>query len=312
MEKKARELVERLKASINRDSEGLLMQFPVERYIDYFEHYPPTAHYRYVSPDVYEYCDGIIRKSSEKVMESYHRLVLAELVVRAPRRPELLNLPEDIQQLYSVNFGRILEQIEGGRAKEGYYLYPGDKFCKDLCLCRLTMIPAGAQKVYPGRMPRGFLFKNGPRQFLRGLHLLLFNLRGLKPVYRMHMDSRDRELMKEFNPDGWKRFFDRAAKLLEINKNIKGLCGSSWFFDPVLKEISPELSYLRELAEERGARFFCLGPSEGDVKDATFMSPKRIKLHKEGKYMPVGYMMVLPRNQLLKRNESQRHEDTKV
>ncbi len=312
MEKKARELVERLKAAINRGSEGLLAQFPVERYIEYLEHYPSAVHYRYVSPRVGEYCGGIIGKSGEKVMELYHQLMLAALVVRAPRQPELLKLPEDIQGLYRVNFERILKQIDGGRAKEGYYLYPGDKFCKDLCICRLVMTPAGAQKVYPGRMPRGFIFKSGPGQFLRGLYLLLFETRGFKPVYRMHMDSRDRELMKEFNPDGWKRFFERAAELMKINKNIKGLCGSSWFFDPVLKEISPELSYLREVAEERGARFFSLGPSEADVKDATFMSPKRIRLHKEGKYMPVGYMMVIPRKQLLKTNEPQRHEDAKV
>jgi len=303
MEKKAKELIDRLTSEIDSTGEELLTHFPVERYIDHLEHYPPTAHYRYVGPHVRSYCDRIIRESGEKVMESYHQLVLATLVSRAPHRPELLKLPEDIQQLYRLNFTRILEQIEGGRSTEGYYLYPGDKFCKDLGICRTTMIPLGAQKVYPGRMPRGFLLKKGLRQFLRSLYLLLFETRGFKPVYRMHMDSRDRDLMKEFNPEGWKRFYDRTAKLLEMNENIKGICGSSWFFDPVLKEISPELSYLRELAEERGARFFNLGPSEGDVKDATFMSPKRIKLHKEGKYTPVGYMMVLPRKQLLKRSK---------
>lgn len=312
MGKKIKELIDRLTSEINGSGEELLKQFPVETYIDHLDHYPPTAHYRYVGPHVRSYCDGIIRKSGEKVMELYHQLVLATLVSRAPHRPELLKLPNDIRQLYDLNFTRILEQIEGGRSKEGYYLYPGDKFCKDLCICRLNMIPLGAQKVYPGRMPRGFIFKNGPRQFLRGLYLLGFGTRGFKPCYRMHMDSRDRDLMKEFNPEGWKRFYDRAAKLLEINENIKGLCGSSWFFDPVLKEISPELSYLREFAEERGARFFSLGPSEGDVKDATFMSPKRIKLHKEGKYKPGGFLMVLPREQLLKRIGPRRHEDTNV
>lgn len=298
--KKAGELVTRLETEINGTDENLLKKFPVNRYIDYMDGYPYTAHYRYVGPNVSELCDVIIEMSGKKMMELYHQLLLVTLVAGAREKPGLLEIPADIRELFYLNFRRIMEPIESGRAKEGYYLYPGDKFCKDLGVCRLTMIPGGAEKVYVGRIPRKFLFTNGLRQFFRGLGFLLFETGGLKPVYRMHMDSKDRDLMKEFNPDGWLRFYKRMAQLLKMNTKIRGVCGGSWFFDPQLKEISPELGYLREIVLDGGGRFFRLGVSEGDTRDAAFMSPKRIRLYKEGKYTPVSYLMIFPREKLLK------------
>ncbi|MCP5106798.1 MAG: hypothetical protein GY950_25670 [bacterium] len=287
-------LVERLRGT------GVLDRFPVEKYIGLLDRYKFGAHYRYVSPDVRHFCDGIIEAGGEGELELYHKLVLVTLVERAREQPGFLKFPADVQQLFTVNFDRILKKIDSGRAKRGYYLYSGDKFFKDLGTCRLTLIPAGAQKLYVGRMGRKFLIKGGWLQSLRGLRLLVFETRGFKPFYRMAMDSRDRDLMKEFNPGGWVRFFKRAAELLKIDKRIKGVCGSSWFFDPLLKEISPELSYLRDTVLEGGARIFYVDTSEGAVRDALTMSPKRIKLHKEGKYHPKIYMMVLPRKRLIK------------
>lgn len=285
---------------IDQAAKGLVNRFPPGQYIAYLDRYPLTAHYRYVSPEVREWCAGIVQKSSEKVLELYQQLVLVKLIAGARQHWRMQKLPPDVQALTWVNFQRIVKKIDNGRAKPGYYLYSEEKFHKDLGMCRLTMIPVGAQKVHVGRMPRGFLLKNGWRQFFRGLALVLFETRGFQPVYRMHTDSRDRDLMKEFNPDGWVRFFRRAAELLKVNKNIKGLCGSSWFFDPRLKEISPELAYLHEMVLDAGGFLFYQGTSEGTVRDATFMSPGRIRLHKEGKYQPVSYVMVFPRKRLIK------------
>lgn len=297
---RAKKLVDRLTDSINAMDLGILEQFPVREYIDSLEQYPVTAHYKYVSPHVESLCAGIIEMSDKRVMELYHQLVMATLLVKARDLPGLLNSPGDVRELFRMNFDRILRMIEGGRAKPGYFLYPGDKFTKDLGICRLSMIPLGAQKVYTGRMSRGFLFKGGWSQFWRGLRLILLETKGFQPIYRMHTDSRDRDLMKEFNADGWLRFYRRTAELLKINPKIKGVCGTSWFFDPIIKEISPELAYLREIALKSGARIFRTATTEGTINDALFMAPKRMKLHKEGKYRPRAFIMVFPRKQLLK------------
>lgn len=249
-------------------------------------------------------CTGIGNMAGTAELERYHRLVLVELIHRARERPELDRLPLDLQEIFHINFDRILKKIESGRVKDGYYLYSEDKFNKDLSICRLKMIPLGAQKVYAGRMSRSFLFRGGPGQFFKGLKMILFDTCGFTPVYRMHTDSRDRDLMKEFNPDGWLRFFQRTAALLKVNPHVKGLCGSSWFFDPALKDISPEITYIRDLALQCGARIYNQGTNEGAVKDATFMNRNRMELYKEGKYLPKNFLMVLPRNILINWAES--------
>lgn len=113
------------------------------------------------------------------------------------------------------------------------------------------------------------------------------------------MDSRDRDLLKEFNPEGWKKFYFRLAKLLEVNKNIKGVSGSAWFFDPVISKISPELGYLREIALNCGAEIFFAGATEGTIKNAIFMSLNRKKLYEMGEYHPVNYIILIPRKRLI-------------
>ncbi|MCP4150477.1 MAG: hypothetical protein GY757_22205 [bacterium] len=285
---------------LNAENSELLTQLPVETYIHLLEQYPKASHYKHISPEIDEFCKKIIRFSSEKTLETYHRLVLAVLIVSAQNHPKLKNLPDEFQQLFQFNFKRIVKKLESRRAKAGYYLYTEDKFDKDLGVCRLNIIPAGAQKVYPCRMSRRFLLKGGLKQFVQGSKMVLLETGGFEPIYKMHTDSRDKDLMKEFNPEGWLNFFKRVAKLLEVNTNIIGLCGSSWFFDPKISEISPELKYLRETTEKIGAHIFKQGTSEGAVRDATFMSPYRIKLHEDGKYIPTSYLMVLPRKTLIK------------
>lgn len=297
---RAKTLIDELTKRIGVGGSGVLKRFPPMDYIGRLDNYPAGAHYKYVSLEVKTLCTEITGAAGEPVLELYHQLVMAMLVLRAKDSARLNELPPAVREMFEINFDRILKQIEGGRAKPGYYLYSGDKFNKDMGMCRLTMIPAGAQKVYVGRLSRGFLFRGGIGQFFKGLFMVLFQTGGFQPVYRMHTDSRDRHLMKEFNPEGWVRFYKHTAALMKTDTHIKAVCGTSWFFDPAIETISPELAYLRETALAAGAKIFCAGTHDGAVRDATFMAPKRIKLYKEGKYHPKAYIMIFSRKKLLK------------
>ncbi|MCP4221576.1 MAG: hypothetical protein GY765_43530 [bacterium] len=294
-----------LTTEIGENNGDLLSRFPVETYIRYMEQYPAAVNYKYRSPEVEAYCRQIIEIGGEALLETYHKLLTASLIALVPGKPLFSRLPEDIRDICILNFTRILKTIKG-RAKKGLCLYSSEKFVKNLGVCRLHIIPLGAQKVYSGTMSHGIIVRDGVGQFLKALKMVLFETCGFKPIYRMHTDSRDRDLMKEFNPEGWERFFRRTAELLKLHPEIKGVCGSSWFFDPVVMEISPELAYLRETTERIGARIFYQGSTEGAVKDALFMSAQRQKLYEEGKYQPKIYTMVLPRKKLIKW-----HDETK-
>ena len=80
---------------------------------------------------------------------------------------------------------------------------------------------------------------------------------------------------REFTPDAYDRCYLRMAQLLEFNPLIRGVMSSSWWFDPALEQISPDLVFLRRVPEENGAQLFKIGTSEDSGRDALLMSPEQ-------------------------------------
>jgi nifR3 family TIM-barrel protein len=89
-----------------------------------------------------------------------------------------------------------------------------------------------------------------------------------------------------------------VRRLLLAHLEVRGVVGTSWFFDPQLDAISPRLSYLRKPLE-RGA-FLVPGRSGAfDIASATVNSDARRQLFEQGHYMPVPQTLVWPRKELL-------------
>jgi len=284
---------------LNKSSPNLLTEFPIDNYISILRSYPSLTHYNYIDQGISKIISNIDKVHGSINLERYNQLLLVTLIQEISYQKDFQKLPEEVKSLIESNLNKIIKKLEGRQDGNGYYLNGNDKFQKDLSISLLRMIPLGAQKVTLGKLSRGFLVKGGLNQFISGIGTIIFEIGGFGPIYHMHMDSRDRELVMEFNQNGWIRFYKRLAELLKINSEIKGVTGSSWFFDPVLEKISPELNYLRETAFQCGGKIFYMGPSKGAVKDATFMSPKRLKLYKEGSYKPSNYIVVISRNKLI-------------
>ena len=148
-------------------------------------------------------------------------------------------------------------------------------------------------------LSRRFLLKAGPYQFIKGWTFLLFDLHGHKPLYQMHTENSDPDLMADFNEEGWTRFYIRVSELLELNAPVKGIFGESWFFDPALENISPRLNYLRKLPCENGGQLFRVCSNIHSIRNATLKSPTRSALYQEGRYMPTDYLLIWPRNRLI-------------
>ncbi len=83
------------------------------------------------------------------------------------------------------------------------------------------------------------------------------------------------------------------------NPDVKGVFGTSWWFDPRVAEISPKLDFLYRLPSENGARFLFTGVNESATRDAISNSPEREALYVQGKYQPRSYMMLWARDDLL-------------
>lgn len=264
------------------------------------DHYPAVIGYHYISPEVSKYTENIIQNSSRDILDVYHQLLLVELISRNMEKVEKQELPDAIKQLYMKNFNRILGNISSRNDEPGFYLYPNDKFFKELAVCMLRMIPVGARKAHTTTLSGRFIFKKGLRQFITGLSFMLFKLHSLKPLMlTAHVDSHDPDLMEQFNPDGWNRSCLNMADLLKLRKEIKGYCGASWFYDPKLEQISPRLAYLRKSMIDNGGKIFYIGPNEEATNDALAKSPTRRKLYSEGKYIPSKYLIIWPRQNLI-------------
>ena len=91
----------------------------------------------------------------------------------------------------------------------------------------------------------------------------------------------------------------RIAELLERQQDIRGMVGTSWFYDPQLLEISPCLAYLQQRPLERGAFLLRHGTGLFDIEHATMTSKTRHRLYQEGKYTPIVYSLLWPRQDLI-------------
>lgn len=296
----ASKLLQDLTAVLQGRSKQVFRDWPIGRYMACLDDYPETAALGYRSRDVQRACKEIVILVGHDGLELYHRAVLLGLIGRAiPELPQR-DLPEDIVLLFEQNFLRIVRAIESTAGEPNLYRYPLSPFCKDLAICALRLIPTGVAKVHASRLPRSMFFAGGLRSGLDALLYVLRDSRGLGPYYYAHVHSQDEQAMKEFDRQGWVASFLRQAELLRRNPNVKGHMGVGWLADPALSRISPRLAYLRDIPVAHGAGSFCLGRCGADgIRDATVKSPTRRRLYEQGDYVPMDYVTVWPRTEMI-------------
>jgi hypothetical protein len=304
--KKIVDIITITETKIRSENNQLLNNFPVKKYIELIHNLPHVSDYTYMNKDLDEFYKSVLANSNEHVFAMYQKLLLITLIQNSMQSDCISDFPEDIKSFYLMNFDRIFSDVENNRNEDKFYLFSNDKFIKDLGVCSLRIIPSGAQKINLTSLPKGFLLKAGLNQLLHGLFFIIFELRGLSPIFDMHTDSHDPVLMNEFNPEGWRRFYIRVAELLKMNTNIIGIFGISWFFDPQLTNISPRLRYLKELVTINGGEIFFLGSSEHGIRDAISKSSNRLEMYNSGLYTPKDYLIIWTRKSIIEWADKQK------
>ncbi|VFQ44345.1 hypothetical protein [Desulfoluna butyratoxydans] len=200
--------------------------------------------------------------------------------------------PNSIQQQFMKSARRFLGMCQ---SQDGWMCHSDDVYWKDLAIARQKVFPAGAQIV---EAYSGFGLMQGlslnPLQVLSFLKLIT-HCGGRTGYYQIHTHVPD---LDQFNNQGWIDCFLRIAAMLRVNKHIKGLFGGSWFYDPQLVGVSPHLTYLQSIPMDNGAFRFYLGRDR--TGNAFSTSKKRVDLYNEGKYTPKSYLMVWPRDALIR------------
>ena len=78
----------------------------------------------------------------------FHKLAVVTLLIESNARIEAHHFPQEIVDLYYINFESILEPIKNDSLPKGAYLFPQDRLFKDLGICTLKLIPAGVRKIH--------------------------------------------------------------------------------------------------------------------------------------------------------------------
>jgi hypothetical protein len=235
------------------------------------------------------------RRFERSTFLDINKFVVVDLVLGLEEAIASRNLPDEILTMYPAAASRLLTYVRNSSDLE--YSLPNDDFLKDLRFASGLSVPCGTQVVdlrsmIGYRASAGWLLRNPSTLHLRSI----LRYCQIVPWFRVHTESR---YLNDFNESGWDACYIRVAALLRLHPEVLGLVGTSWFYDPQLETLSPRLSYLRLRPVERGAALVWSGTSDFDIRSATAKSENRRRLYAEGKYTPVSYNILWPREKLL-------------
>jgi len=206
------------------------------------------------------------------------------------------SLPRQFPVLYEQQIARIRANLADRH--DDYFSLGNDPFRKDLAILRHRLIPFGAELATPyAGIPRSLLVADGWHQAIRFVQVY-GRCRSARPMLELHMHPHCTEA---FNPSGWLDTYENLADFLELNRSFRGVQSTSWFLDPVLAEVSPHLSYLREVPQRCGATILYADDDDPDSSGAFAASQKRRSLYESGHYRPRLFTRIWPRRQLLQR-----------
>jgi hypothetical protein len=89
------------------------------------------------------------------------------------------------------------------------------------------------------------------------------------------------------------------AKTIEMDSNISGINGWSWFFSKTTGEVFPHLSWMRDILVDGGAYIIDTDPAEAGGYGFTYNNRKRQILYDEGKFCPRQTAYFWSRNDVL-------------
>jgi hypothetical protein len=270
----------------------LLERFDPKTCIAAFDTLSDEAGYHNIPDAVTTMWQKISVQFGAEGFDAFQRLTLLHLIGAFSERSAKRRYTDAIRSRFDNSFRRIMGHITDPTFNK--YRTPNDILYKDLGLCRQNIFPAGARVVAPDSgFARSLMFRADLGQAARMAKLLL-KTGGNRHWYQVHTHLSE---LEEFNPEGWKTCCLRLAGMLELNPNIRGMWGGSWFYDPALETVSPRLTYLRKIPQRNGAMLFY---SNVEIDGgALSKSETRRKAYAAGTYLPKAYVVIWPRQAML-------------
>lgn len=284
-----------LRLALQQQFSQVLDNFPIEHYVEQIRQLPALAGYVQIGTTCSRTMDAISKMVDDDFEPLYNRLAIVHAIQCSLEGFGQQKFPQNIEDLFVEWFYHMLEDTDW--TKDNFFRLDHDPFLKDMAVCTGRMIPVGgAWTIELSGISRRMLFSGSPYQLLTRSFFLSSRVHAFKPFYQIHMALR---FANRFSEEEREASYLRIAAMLRANPGVKGLIGSSWYLDPALKEISPELSYLQDLPENNGAIIFTLNTPNGNAQGALAGSTWRTQLYREGKYQPKNAFIIWPRMALL-------------
>lgn len=265
----------------------------VAAFVEQFASVGPLDHYGHVPAAAEATLEAVRKAGGAQAVTSFLQAALASAIARSLDSGAVAALPSRVRGHQLRQFERILrELVPDGPTVDTHQ----DVFRKDMGLATLRLLAAAAQLIdMRCGVPRSLLTRQGWGTAAKSL-LTFTQLGGFKPYMQIHTHK---SYLDEFNEDGWAECYQCCAELCAAHPELRGMFGSSWFYDPVVMEISPRLSYLQAVPRQGGAHLWYYATGGDSIGNATATSPSRRKLYENGRYMPKSYMMVWGREALI-------------
>ena len=314
IENKIRSLTEEL---VKLDCD-IIYEFPFKAYLDclkraypYLEDLAPAISfarrlysYLHIGPRTIHRFLRIVSSYDSSIICRYNKLGLAFMMKDALDVLPHKSYPDEIIDLYYQWFTRVLNDLD--KRSDNYYSLESRSFRDDVGVCSLCKIPVGgAWLVQKSMVGLGTFNLAGPWQLFQYLSFILGKTGGFSPFYGIHTAHRYRHL---FRPEEMNLAYLRIAGLMERDPGIRGIYRASWFLDPNLDTVSPNLAFSRTVPQNNGAKLFRRTTLEVDVRNALSMSATRKKLYEEGKYRPASYAYIWPKKVFLNWAKRQKGE----
>lgn len=277
----AKDYASRIAATLGRLPEGVAFSGFIRHYavvgsLDHYRHVPDSA-------------QAMVRKlaaaQGDEAARAFLRGALGQGIAELIDSGRLEALPPRIVHHHSKHLKRIAAAIA---EDADWFSLDNDLFLKDCGLVTLRLYAAAAQLLDPRcGIPRSLATKGGLGN-LPGNLLKFMRLGGFKPFLQIHTHLSN---LDDFNEEGWNECYRCCADLYRVMPELRGMFGSSWFYDPALAQISPRLDYLRDIPVKGGAELFFYEKGGSAIGNALATSSSRRQLYEEGKYMPTSYLL---------------------
>lgn len=246
----------------------------------------PLDNYKYVGDATRGMIERIKTTCGLPAARAFLRAALGRTISIRVKDGQYARLPPLCARYHFAQLHRIANDSD---ATAEWLDLDDDRFQKEFGIASLRLYVAGSNLVdCRCGIPRSIIFHGGLGKVLARLGVMM-RLGGFKPYFQGHLHTFNLDALNE---EGRNNFYRCCVELYPLHPDCLGMFCSSWYYDPALAEISPNLAYLREIPLAGGAHLFRAQDGGDAIANSTAKSRTRRELYERGEYLPRNYFLI--------------------